>query len=143
MVAIYRQLRAQKNVDTAKFLININSIFNNTLAATYEKIVHKEAAFSQAEMSNYCTFFEPFEMLISTRILSIDMIDSMFAHRFFSAMQSSIFQDKELVPERQHYKNLLALYDRWVKHRTMSGKVTFGGPCLRKKVDHADGRNSH
>ena len=63
--------------------------------------------------SRYLDFFEPFYYLIKRNDLSMDLIDDMFAYRFFAIINSPEIQQSLIIPHRTYYKNIYRMHKMW------------------------------
>ena len=70
---------------------------------------------SQAELSNYLTFYESLFILLEGKAISWDVINELFKYRFFVVVHSSFVQEKRLVRLSTNFKNIYYLEYLWMK----------------------------
>ena len=72
---------------------------------------------TNAEISNYLTFFETFYLLIVRNIIDISMIDDLFGYRFFLAVHNPCVQARKLVKSPENFPNIYKLEKLWLNYR--------------------------
>ena len=120
------QLSKDHQITRAEFIYNLNQTFaeNERISVIYELLkkdrdekvdITKEDG---RKMGDYVMFFHIMEYLISRGLVSMDMVDNIFANKFF------IFMHHEKTWEYQTQydginKPLIDLYVRWYNYRSI------------------------
>ena len=78
--------------------------------------------FPKGLISNYLTFFETIYLLHKNGVVSFEIIDDLFAYRFYLAAHSKIVQQEKLKPQPHNFKNIFRLEYEWLKYRREHGK---------------------
>lgn len=78
--------------------------------------------FPKGQISNYLTFFETMYLLHKNGVVSFEIIDDLFAYRFFLAVHSKIVQQKKIKSQPQNFKNIFCLEYEWLRYRKEHGK---------------------
>lgn len=125
-VAIWFQMKAEKDVAVGEFIMNLNTTFNDN--ASIERVYRRLASGKrlhdrdQFDAMTYLTFFETCYLLHARGVVDIALLDDLFGYRFFIAMHNRDIQRIELVPDRYSYRNLISLYDLWRDHVRAQGR---------------------
>jgi len=115
-----------KKLAEAEFIVNLNQIFtaNDQYRKAYTSFEEYDfescpdiVSLSNAEISNYLTFFETFYLLIERHIIDIEMIDDLFGYRFFLAVHNPCVQARKLVKSPDNFSNIYKLEKIWIKYR--------------------------
>ena len=154
-----RQLGDSKEIARAQFLTELNKSFveNAEYAELYNALQNcldgkcphqaecKEQgkcllAISKGTVSNYLTFFETINLLVEDKVLDIEVIDNLFAYRFFLAVHSKFVQESKIIPQPENFVNIFRLERKWLDYRKKIGKVPKEGSvyatrCLETLVD--------
>ena len=69
-------------------------------------------------ISNYLTFFETIHILNREHVITFDIIDDLFAYRFFLAVHSKFVQQKKLLKQPFNFKNVFILEKEWLEYRS-------------------------
>lgn len=72
---------------------------------------------TKGQISNYLTFFETIYILNKRKVIDFDILNDLFAYRFFLAVHSKIVQQKKLKIQPQNFKNIFCLEYLWLKYR--------------------------
>ena len=125
--AIWHEMKRSKDLAEAEFIINLNKSFveNKNMNAIYyklEKYRNKsdKEVFDESEIPSivqYLTFYETIYGLLRRNLLKIEIIDDLFAYRFFLIVHNEEVQRKELIKDRKYYKNIYMLHDLWTNYR--------------------------
>lgn len=75
-------------------------------------------------ISNYLTFFETLYILHKRNVISFDIIDDLFAYRFFLIVHSRLVQKEKLIPQPENFHNIYRLEHDWLEYRIKHGKLT-------------------
>ncbi len=76
----------------------------------------------KGQISNYLTFFETIYLLKNRGVISYDVIDDLFAYRFFLAVHSKLVQQSKIAPQPQNFVNIFRLECEWLGWRYAHGK---------------------
>lgn len=80
--------------------------------------------FLKSTVSNYLTFFETIYLLNERGVLGLDVIDDLFAYRFFLAVHSKFFQQEKLIAQPENFINIFCLEKEWIEYRKRNNKDT-------------------
>lgn len=83
---------------------------------------------SKGCISNYLTFFETIYILYQRGVISFDIIDDLFAYRFFLAAHSGFVQKQKLLDQPENFKNIFMLEKEWLEYRKAIGKKDKDSP---------------
>lgn len=148
VVIAVRQLNGSKEIARATFISELNKSYveNPEYVAIYNylqdcldgKCPHKGSCgsdkcymgepkpkgggFLKSAISNYLTFFETIYILNIKGVLGIDVIDNLFAYRFFLAVHSRFFQEEKLLAQPRNFINIYLLEKEWLEYRKRKGK---------------------
>lgn len=131
-----QQLDDSKEIARADFLVELNSAFINTpgnleLYTALQNCRDERCAFGDSctpdspcaiavdkvTVSNYLTFFETMYLLLCNGVITFEMIDDLFAYRFFLAVHSKLVQQEKLAPQPENFKNIFCLEHKWLQYR--------------------------
>lgn len=76
----------------------------------------------KGEVSNYLTFFETIYILYKNRVISFEIINDLFAYRFFLAVHSKYMQQTKLKAQPWNFKNIYCLEYEWLEYRKKAAK---------------------
>lgn len=125
------QLNRDHKIKKAEFIYNLNENFSNDedIHQIYMKLKEyrddKSVLFTPADgrlMGNYVMFFMILEYLLSEGLVTLQMIDSIFANKFFIFCNNPhvyLYQTKEI---KINYP-LLRLYEKWYNYRLNKNEV--------------------
>jgi len=133
-----QQLYGSKEIARATFIMELNQNYveneeymrvYNTLQSIYDdkqegKLPHatETKKIEKGAISNYLTFFETIYILKNRGVISFDIVDDLFAYRFFLAVHSELFQKMKLGPQPENFKNIFKLEKEWLEYRVSIGK---------------------
>ncbi|QTE67644.1 GNAT family N-acetyltransferase [Clostridiales bacterium] len=69
------------------------------------------------KLINYLVYMEALASLVCRRVLHLDVIDNLFAYRFFIAVNNPIVQQNEIFPYAEYYRGLFDLSKRWTDEK--------------------------
>ena len=135
------QLRDSKEISRASFIVELNRTFveNEDYTKIYNALqncldkkcpnspcdeTHCDLHFEKSLISNYLTFFETIYILYKKEVITFDIIDDLFAYRFFLAVHSRLIQQEKLIPQPENFKNIFMLEKEWLEYRIKKGKHT-------------------
>lgn len=140
-VAIF-QLIDSKEISRASFITELNKSYveNEDFIGLYNKLQQcidgdcglREGTYDyftesdhdcladvkKSEISNYLTFFETLYILYCRGGIKFQIIDDLFAYRFFMAVHSRIFQQRKLKPQPENFKNIYRLEYKWMYYHS-------------------------
>lgn len=145
LIIAVRQLTDSKEIARATFITELNKSFAentdyldlyNKLQNCYDKACPcaqsckdrynlKKACnlgIPKGQISNYLTFFETMYLLNRNGVISFEVLDDLFAYRFFLAVHSKVVQQKKIKSQPQNFKNIFCLEYEWLKWRKEHGK---------------------
>lgn len=136
LVIAIQQLVDSKEIARATFITEINKSFvenpdymrlYDALQNCYEKkCEHKDECnddepckldFPKSIVSNYLTFFESIYLLKKNGVISYELLDNLFAYRFFLAVHSKFVQESKLKLQPQNFINIFHLEHEWLEYR--------------------------
>lgn len=140
IIAIH-QLVDSKEIARATFITEINKSFvenpdymklYDALQNCYDdKCEYKDVCsknescklnFPKSVVSNYLTFFESIYLLKENGVISFELLDNLFAYRFFLAVHSKFVQESKLKPQPLNFINIFHLEHEWLEYRRSKGK---------------------
>lgn len=65
----------------------------------------------------YLEFFENIGVMYFSGTISLEDLDNCFGDMFFVAMNNKYIQNREIIPYKEHYVNIIKLYGDWQKYR--------------------------
>ena len=146
ILAIF-QLRESKEIARSEFLVDLNKSFTesegniklytalqncndgmcsdnskppNHICTTDEEVCLLNI--DKIVISNYLTFFETIYLLLCEGVITFDMIDDLFAYRFFLAVHSKFVQQQKLETQPENFRNIYLLEREWMEYRLKRGK---------------------
>jgi RimJ/RimL family protein N-acetyltransferase len=124
---VIKEYKRARNIEEGQFLFNLNQAFidNEDLKYVYDKIyreskdpsLHLIEDKDVTKIVSYLTFLETFWTMYTRRIITIEMIDDLFANRFFMMVTNPNVQKLKLVKEYAVYQNIRKLEFTWRQHR--------------------------
>ena len=132
VLLILYQLHSTKVLAKGEFVLNLNNSFNSNTDMLYvfQKAWEAEDEFTKKDekkLLQYFTFFETLYILTETNAIDIEMLDELFARRFFAVINNKSVQKVDLVAHNKYYKNIYALDKKWRDYRKNMGKpIDFG-----------------
>ena len=136
LIIAVRQLDDSKEISRASFIVDLNRSFvenqgntelytalQNCLDSKCDKMDGCDKAercnleFPKIVVSNYLTFFETIYLLEKNGAIDLEMIDDLFAYRFFLAVHSRFVQQEKLAPQPENFKNIFCLEHEWMLYR--------------------------
>lgn len=123
-VLIVIQLRDSRKAQEGEFIMNLNMSFvqNENYSRAYTEFEKgDEAKISRVEISNYLTFFEAIYLLLIDGVISIKILDDLFAYRFFLAVHNTMVQKIKLVDNPGNFRNIYRLEKKWIDYRRKCG----------------------
>ena len=151
LIIAIRQLGDSKEIARAQFVAELNKSFveNHDYADLYNALQNcNDGAcergpcdektpcslpFQKGLVSNYLTFFETIYLLISDGVLSLPVIDDLFAYRFFLAVHSKFVQEMKIIPQPENFANIFKLEHDWLAYRESIGKIPKEGSVYAKR----------
>ncbi len=138
-LAIWFELRRSKELAQGEFVVNLNNSFsvNDDVKSLYKKLIDGAPLTEEDRMGvvEYLTFFETVYILISREVVKIDIINDLFAFRFFTAINNQDLRDMELITDRQFYRNIYRLDKIWHEYRYYKGYTSEPLSDLEKSVE--------
>ena len=134
------QLSDSKEISRASFIVELNKSFvenesykkvydllqnsvdHNCEPQNYYESDESDSKLTKSDISNYLTFFETLYILYLRGVISFDIIDDLFAYRFFLVVHSRVVQREKLIPQPENFKNIFMLEKEWLAYRVKIGK---------------------
>lgn len=130
LIALFLQFKRERDLSEADFLLRINQDFmaNESASRVYKILENSKNEEQQVnpfkqsdiiDMANYLTYFEPFNPLLTRKILKIESIDPVIAYRFFLATNNKFMQQMLLCVEHKEsaFESIYHLHYNLVKYR--------------------------
>jgi len=138
LIAI-RQLHDSKEIARATFIMELNKAWvqNEDYKKIYNKLhkcidcdkeckdtcENKNEEIEKISISNYLTFFETIYILKKNGVINFDVLDDLFAYRFFMAVHNEKFiQKSKLGSQPYNFINIFCLEYEWLEYRKSIGK---------------------
>ena len=148
-----RQLNDSKEIARASFIVELNRTFTESkgnvelytalqdcrdgkcpYAAQCAGENSCQLSFPKVMVSNYLTFFETIYLLEKSGAISFEMIDDLFAYRFFLAAHSRFVQQEKLAPQPENFKNIFCLEYEWMQYREKAAhKIDTEGSVFKER----------
>lgn len=124
---VVSEYRRARKIEEGQFLFSLNAEFTNNddIKFIYDKI-YRESRDPRLTLINenditkivsYLTFLETFWAMYSRGIINIEMVNDLFANRFFMMITNQNVQKLKLVSEYEKYNNLRRLEKVWREYR--------------------------
>ena len=115
------EMRTVHEIAEGEFILNLNNCFiENPLLNEFYKHLYFDEPLTEEDwmpLITYLTFFETLLVLIQRNIISIRVIDDLFASRFFSLTANRQVQEKDLLPYPEVNRNIFTLDYLWRQYR--------------------------
>lgn len=138
------EFKKSKEISRATFIVELNQTFieNEQYKKVYDalqncfdnKCQHISSGtpcnnecmldIDKSIISNYLTFFETLYILIQRGVVTYDIIDDLFAYRFFLVVHSKLVQQKKIIPQSENFINIFRLEHDWIEYRIKVKKIT-------------------
>lgn len=131
-----QEILGSKEIARATFIMELNKNYveNDSYMEIYNYLQTQldnnqyddetdDSPIKKSEISNYLTFFETLYILYKREVISFDIIDDLFAYRFFLAVHSKLFQKLKLRPQPENFRNIFKLEKEWLEYRDSIGKI--------------------
>ena len=82
---------------------------------------------SNSQISNYLTFFEVLNLLRLKGSVKLELMDDLFAYRFFIAVRNPVIYRRKL--KYGNFANIRQLHDEWVAYRVERNLKIYGVQC--------------
>lgn len=140
--AIWYQLKRDKDINEAQFLIDLNAKFyeNQGIMETYSKCVADQQGNSnnsvvftrddEPKVSQFFSFFGTINNLLERSILDLEIIDKTFSYRYFVVANRKEIQDVFLIPDAKYYRGNYKLYKKWYTYRKQNNM-----PIIREEYN--------
>ena len=77
---------------------------------------------SNSQISNYLTFFEVLNILLKKERITREILDDLFAYRFFIAVRNPVIYRRKL--QHGNFANIRELHDIWLEYRNEKSEIT-------------------
>ncbi len=144
-LAILYQLRNDHKIKRAEFIYSLNDSFHrdNDIKSTYKLL--KEARDEDMEkslskdqcmaMGNYLMFFMILNYLVDRKLVSLNLIDKIFANKFFMFANHPDVQTYQLKETSINYP-ILELFEKWYNYRLVHrSTLLYEKYCLSDNAD--------
>ena len=146
IICIGYELEMSQRIQEAQFIFELNHAFveNDCYAKVYDKLEmadrkKKKVKLKTIEISNYLTFFETMYLLLQEKVIEIEVLDDLFAYRFFIAVHNEIIQKEKLIKTPYNFRNIFLLEKEWMEYRKRKGLGIYKTEnCLRNACLKAD-----
>ncbi len=145
-IAIWIQLKGERDIKEAEFLMNYHASFVSNMAFTsIQKKLEDYAKgacsadvirnIERQDLINYLVYLKGLAALINKGVLHLRTIDDMYSYRFFLAVNNPVVQELELVPDAQYYKGCYTLHKAWKKYKLTKGLTVLQEETCLEKVE--------
>lgn len=142
-LAIWIQLKREKDLKEAEFIVNYNNTFITNEKFTdvesklerYKKIIGTEQVTKKPSpelkkaiqdieeidtqsLINYLVYLEALSTLVTSGVVRLRNIDNLLSYRFFLAVNNSVVQSLELIPDSTDYRGTYILHQKWTKYKS-------------------------
>lgn len=143
-IAVFFEMKRATDIDGSTFLLETYKHFtsdnNHGIRVIFEKLdmlfYENKNTITQDDRKyivDYLEFFEMLSSIIEKGNLIIQDIDRLYGYHFFLITNCKIIQDMELVPYKDFYEGIFAIYPEWQKYRVKNNKsIPFGDTPLIK-----------
>ena len=132
-VALYIQFKKDKEINEASFIVSFyEQLYNNpelmeilnilNLKANGEDISYIKDKKYSSGIINYLSWIRTLCSLIEREVLTFDIIDEVYAYKFFVATNCKELQDVELVKYAQFNEIIYRVHKEWTAYRKKHGK---------------------
>lgn len=144
-VTFWMQLRRSENLNEASYMMNLNNQFINNkemTAVEHELELYFTKSLTAKDISevslgleldrekveyqkliNYLVHMEGLAAIVQRDVLHLDVIDDLFAYRFFIAVNNPVVQELELLPYAKFYQGCYKLSEMWTKKWRAENRV--------------------
>lgn len=143
IVEIFQQIKRDKELHQAEFIIEINESFKsfpgaNTIMSKLEQYRKgKEDVFKEDDYDlivSYLQWCEELAYLINNNLLKIEKMDDLLSYRFFLIVNNKYVQENELIAENEFYKGIYHLHHKWENYKKGKGMIIIGEETSLSKV---------
>lgn len=142
-VTFWMQLKRTENLNEANYIMNLNYHFlNNGRIIDVEKALtiyyakgrevggYKDVKLGlkleleendRQSLINYLVYLEAMAAIMQRGVMHLDLVDDLFAYRFFIAINNPEVQEVELKPYKAYYQGCYALAEAWTKRMRKQG----------------------
>ncbi len=122
-IALYYQLKRDKNINEASFLTGYSQQFYETydcadLMNELEKcridpdyVLDTEKYYQK--IVGYLEWLETLSALVNSGLLSFSKIDDVLSYRYFLIVNNKQVQNHELIANREFYRGIYKMYPKW------------------------------
>lgn len=136
-VTFWMQLKRTENLNEANFIMNLNNQFisndkltsvEHALELFYNDSLETEDVSKLTltlkldrdsddcqRLINYLVYMEALAAIVQRDVMHLDVIDDLFAYRFFIAVNNPIVQKNELLPYANYYQGCYKLSRIWTE----------------------------
>lgn len=143
-VALYIQMRKDKQISQASFLLEFSKYFYimsgaGEIEEKFDRAIERGEEYDATGdvdyegRTAYLQWCESLASLIKRGTLSVDKIDTIFSYRFFSIVNNTYIQKEELIKFPDYYKNIFLLHKKWTEYKKRNGEpILFADKDLSK-----------
>jgi len=140
LIIAISQIKGSKEIARATFIVQLNQAYvenpdymklYNCLQECFDsECEHSDTCNNETKcyleiekgvVSNYLTFFETVYLLEKDGAISLQLLDDLFAYRFFLAVHSKFVQQVKLKTQPRNFKNIFCLEKKWLDYRKKRG----------------------
>lgn len=145
-VAIWLELKQEKSLNEAEFVMELNSQFVNNPVMV--KVEHKLEIYyyywkmndgnnvsnlhldldldikesDRQDLVNYLVYLEGLAAMVRSGVIHLEAIDDLFAYRFFIAVNNPVVYETELKEYADYYQGCFWLREEWTNRWQKSGR---------------------
>lgn len=143
-VTFWMQLKRAENLNEANYIMNLNQHFINNKdiiaveqaltvyfaegreAGSYEKVKLNLdlnlRSDDRQRLINYLVHLEAMAAIFQRGVMHLDVVDDLFAYRFFIAVNNPEVQKAELIPYQDFYQGCFTISKMWTKKMRAQGR---------------------
>lgn len=140
LVAIWYQLKKNKEINEAQFVIEIFEQFrsHNLLLNRLNPYEERDKDLNKEDKSKIVSllgFYESIYYLLNKNVISWDTINNSFGYTFFSLVHHEYVQESELSTYSEYYRTIFKLHKIWVKYRKSINQEIVGQINSLENID--------
>ena len=142
-IALYFQLKKDKEINQATFIINFYETFNGDehIQRIY-KIINQQTNGENVklvkddynDLISYLTWIRSLCSFLEKGTLSFNIVDEIFGYKFFAIINNKQVQDMEIVSYHEYYKLIYQTHHMWTAYRRKHKKYI---PCEETSLEKA------
>lgn len=130
-VALWIQFKKDREINQASFVVEFYKSFSESSADNDKVLEQLDNKFDNKsytplkqmhkEVLSYIYWLRTLCSLIERNVFSFDVVDDMFAYKFFSLVNNKEVQEMEFAKYKELYKPIYRIHRRWNEYRKKHG----------------------